>query len=59
MAVVPNNYLSCRCCSSGHFVNLLLGYTYGLNLAVDLGPVLALFLVKMAFEETSKELIVG
>ena len=35
------NYLSCSC--SGHFVNLLLERTSGLNLAADLGPVLALF----------------
>ena len=38
----PNNYLSCSC--SVHFVNLLLWYTSGLNLAADLGPVLALFI---------------
>ena len=37
----PSNYASC----SGHFVNLLLGCTSGLNLAADLGPVLALFKV--------------
>ena len=36
----PSNYLSCSC--SGHFVNLLPGYTSGLNLAADLGPVQAL-----------------
>ena len=40
MAEVPSNYLSCSSCS-GHFVNLLLGYTpghsSGLNLAEDLG----------------------
>ena len=41
----PSNYLSC-CSCSGHFVNLLLGYTSGLNLGADLGPVLALFLFK-------------
>ena len=35
----PSNYLSS---SSGHFVNLLLGCTSGLNLAADLGPVLVL-----------------
>ena len=38
-----NYYLSCFC--SGHLVNLLLGCTSGLNLAADLGPVLALFKV--------------
>ena len=35
----PSNYFSCSC--SGHFVNLFLGCTSGLNLAADLGPVLA------------------
>ena len=41
---VPCNYLICS--SSGHLNNLLLGCTsgctFGLNLAVDLGPVPAL-----------------
>ena len=44
-AKVPNNYLSS---SSGHLVILLLGYTSGLNLAADLGPVLALLYFKVS-----------
>ena len=39
-------YFSCCCCwccsCSGRFVNLLLGYTSGLNLAEDLGQILGL-----------------
>ena len=35
----PTNYLSCSSCS-GHYVNLLLGCTFGLNLATGLGAVL-------------------
>ena len=35
----PSNYLSS---SSGHFISKFLGYTSGLNLTADLGPVLAL-----------------
>ena len=41
----PGNNLNCYFSCSGHFVNLLLGCTSGLNLAADLGPVLALFKV--------------
>ena len=47
MADGPSDLLSCSC--SGNFVNLLMGCTYGLNLAADLGPVLALFLVTTVF----------
>ena len=43
----PSNDLSCSSCS-GHLVNSLLGCTSGLNLATELGPVLAL----SAFEST-------
>ena len=47
MAEGPSNYLGCCCSSScsGHFINLLLGYTSGLNLAT----VYATFTLKMAF----------
>ena len=38
----PSDNLSSSC--SGHFVNLLLGCTSGLNLAADLGPVQALLI---------------
>ena len=41
MTVGPSNYLSC-CSCSGHLVDLFLGCTSGLNLATDLGPILAL-----------------
>ena len=45
MAEVPTNYLdNCSSCS-GHFINLLLSYTSGLNLAT----VSATFTHKMAF----------
>ena len=48
----PSNYLSCSC--SRHFINLLLGCTSGLNLAADLGPVLALLLCKNCLTRTKK-----
>ena len=54
-AEVPCNYLSCSC-SSGHFVNLLLGCTSGLNLAADLGPVPALLNYKMTKREYLKSM---
>ena len=49
MAKVPSNYLSC---CSGHFVNLLQGYTSGctsgLNLTADLGPSPGLVLLALS-----------
>ena len=42
----PSNYSSCSCSRT---VNLLLGYTSGLNLAADLGPVLGLFIMNWRF----------
>ena len=42
--IVPNYLSFCCSSSSGHFVNLLLRCTSGLDLAADLGAVLALFI---------------